>query len=208
MPVGVLGKAAQSQKLDLYFPLRGREIPVDHGYSLYAALSRLLEDATDPWLHESDAIGIHLVRGRYIGNGRLGLDPRGARLGLRLPVELIPKVLVLAGKALQIEGHTLQLGIPQPYTLKPAESLYAHLVTTRNGQDGLRFDEEVKQQLDALGIGAVAERGERRVFRVRDRKVVGHSLSVRGLQEQDSLRLQEVGLGGRRKMGCGLFLPH
>jgi hypothetical protein len=28
-----------------------------------------------------------------------------------------------------------------------------------------------------------------------------------GLSAEDSLRLQEVGIGGRRHMGCGVFVP-
>jgi CRISPR-associated protein Cas6 len=36
---------------------------------------------------------------------------------------------------------------------------------------------------------------------------VGFALTVQGLSPDSSLRLQTLGLGGRRHMGCGLFLP-
>jgi hypothetical protein len=54
-------------KIDLRFPLTGREIPLDHGYLLFAALSSLLERPDDPWLHASEKLAIHNIRGRYIG---------------------------------------------------------------------------------------------------------------------------------------------
>nr|WP_281255469.1 type I-MYXAN CRISPR-associated protein Cas6/Cmx6 [Cystobacter ferrugineus] len=38
-------------------------------------------------------------------------------------------------------------------------------------------------------------------------KVVGFAVSVRGLSPASSLRLQTLGLGGRRHLGCGLLLP-
>jgi CRISPR-associated protein Cas6 len=36
--------------------------------------------------------------------------------------------------------------------------------------------------------------------------VVGYALRVNGLTEEGSIRLQEEGLGGRRRMGCGIFV--
>jgi hypothetical protein len=36
----------------------------------------------------------------------------------------------------------------------------------------------------------------------------GGSVVVHGLAAPDSLRLQRVGLGPHRALGCGLFVPH
>lgn len=192
--------------LDLFFPLQGREIPVDHGYLLFAALSRCLEVPDDPWLHESKDVGIHLIRGRYQGLGRLALGPN-AKLGVRLPAALIPRLLPLAGKSIDVAGSKLRLGIPQPHALTPVPNLYAHLVTCRNGQDEARFDAEIARQLETLGIRGQIQRGPRRTFTIKDKKVVAHSLLVTELTAEESIRLQEAGLGGRRKMGCGVFVP-
>jgi len=48
--------------VDLAFRTTGARIPVDHGYALYSAISRIL-----PWIHADRTIGIHPLRGRYIG---------------------------------------------------------------------------------------------------------------------------------------------
>ena len=46
--------------IELSFRLLGRTIPVDHGYALYAALSRVV-----PELHDAQELGIQPVRGVY-----------------------------------------------------------------------------------------------------------------------------------------------
>ena len=37
--------------------------------------------------------------------------------------------------------------------------------------------------------------------------VVGYSVRLSGLSEADSVLIQECGLGGKRKMGAGVFVP-
>ncbi|MCI5210102.1 MAG: hypothetical protein D3910_15200 [Candidatus Electrothrix sp. ATG2] len=49
--------------------------------------------------------------------------------------------------------------------------------------------------------------GKRRTFSIRRKKIVGYSLLVSELSAEESLALQEKGVGGRRKMGCGFFNP-
>lgn len=195
-----------SPHLDLLFPVRGRLIPIDHGYQLYAALCHQLESPQDPWLHTHSQLGLHPIRGRYQGCGQLALNSH-SRLGLRLPSDLIHRFLPLAGKRLTLGDATIDLGIPQPQALKPAPNLYAHLVTTRNGDDEARFDDEISRQLAALGIQGKTQRGPRRVFRIKEKKVVAHTLLVSQLTAEESIRLQEAGVGGRRKLGCGVFVP-
>jgi CRISPR-associated protein Cas6 len=196
----------ENRIVDLHFRVQGGRIDVDHGYALYGAVSRVLESADDPWLHAADDVGLLLVRGRYIGEGKLALG-RSARFGLRLPAEKITRALALAGKRLEINGDRFLVGTSATSALKPAAALYAHVVTTKNGEDEGRFDAEIKRQLESLAIRGKATRGPRRIVSVKDKKVVGYSLLVGELTAEESIRLQERGLGGRRKMGCGVFLP-
>jgi CRISPR-associated protein Cas6 len=194
--------------VDLFFHIQGKEVPVDHGYTLYSAISRILESGDEnKWLHNADNVGLLPIRGHYAGQGKLMLDQH-ARFGLRLPVNLIPKVLRLAGKRLDVDGEALRVGVSTTSALIPAPVLYAHIVTTKNGEDEHRFDAEIQRQLDALGIKGKPTRGPRRIVTIKDKKVVGYSLLVSELTAEESIRLQEQGLGGRRKMGCGVFVPH
>lgn len=194
--------------VDLFFHVQGKEVPVDHGYTLYSAISRILESGDEnKWLHNADNVGLLPIRGHYAGQGKLMLDQH-ARFGLRLPVNLIPKVLRLAGKRLDVNGEALRVGVSTTSALIPAPVLYAHIVTTKNGEDETRFDAEVQRQLDALDIKGKPARGPRRIVTIKDKKVVGYSLLVSELTAEESIRLQEHGLGGRRKMGCGVFVLH
>lgn len=193
-------------KVDLCFPVMGESIPVDHGYALYAALSRCLENPQTPWFHNHADIAVFPLQGQYIGQATLALKP-GAQLRLRLPADCIGQFLCLAGQALDIAGKRLRLGVPNTKALQPAPTLYAHTVTTKNGADEARFDAEIARQLAALNIQGKAQRGPRRVLRVQGKTIVGHALLVSELSAEESICLQENGLGGRRKMGCGVFVP-
>ena len=187
--------------IDLVFPIQGKTIPVDHGYALYGALSR-----TCPHLHQSLATAIHLIRGKYCGEGLLALSII-SRLKLRMPADELPLYLTLAGKSIDVDGHALRLGVPNPYLLKPKTAVYSHLVTTKNCQEEVRFKAEMEKQMLSLGIEGKLAIGNRRTFKVHDKQIVGYSVLVTELTADESLTLQEKGLGGRRKMGCGVFVP-
>jgi CRISPR-associated protein Cas6 len=188
-------------KIDLCFHIVGKAIPVDHGFALYSSLSKVL-----PSFHEENDAALKLIRGTYSGNGMLALSP-SSELILRIPTSRITEYLQFAGKSVEIMGHRVSIGVPITRALVPSAALYAHLVTTKNGNDQTRFEIEMRNQMDKMGIYGKATPGERRTFQVHGKQVVGYSLLVTELTARESILLQEKGLGGRRKMGCGFFEP-
>src|SRR5262249_45101103 len=109
-------------------------------------------------------------------------------------------------------------GTPQVRALVPAPGLIARMVTVKHADEEAAFIDAAGKKLGELDLkgrlelrrwGAGARQGQprRQVVRIKDRKVVGYRLAVHDLDPADSVRLQEVGLGGRRRMGCGIFLP-
>lgn len=60
---------------------------------------------------------------------------------------------------------------------------------------------------ESTGVGS-HDRLERRTVQVRDRVIVGYAMAVEGLTAEESICLQEKGIGGRRRFGCGIFSPH
>lgn len=187
--------------IDLAFRLTGSAVPVDHGYALYAALSRIL-----PEIHAAKDIAVQPIRGLYSGNGTLHLADF-SRLIFRLPDEQIQTYLKLAGKRLAVDEHPLGVGVPEVRTLRPVARLRARLVTIKGFLQEDEFLAAAKRQLEQRGIKGQAHIGARRTFRVRDKQVVGFEMGVTQLTAEESLTLQEQGLGGRRKMGCGVFVP-
>ncbi|AOY57176.1 Cas6: CRISPR-associated endonuclease Cas6 [Desulfococcus multivorans] len=113
----------------------------------------------------------------------------------------------LSGKSFEISGDNLKIGIFHSKALIPAVELYSHIVTTRNGHHGERFEEEIARQLSSIGVRGVFTFGKRKTFQVHGKQIVGYEMTVSELTAEESITLQENGLGGRRKMGCGFFEP-
>lgn len=191
------------------FPVEGRRLPADHGYALYSAITRLL-----PTAHAARWLAVELISGVPWREGIIALPTRGAALYLRVPADRYAAVLPLAGKRLDIDGHPLRLGIPSARPLQPAASLYARAVIIKKFTDAEPFLDAARRQLDALEITAALElphdeqgRPRRRVLRIKDKTIIGFSLAAHDLSDADSIKLQTLGLGGRRAMGCGIFNP-
>jgi CRISPR-associated endonuclease/helicase Cas3 len=99
------------------------------------------------------------------------------------------------------------LDAPQIFLLKPATTLYARIVTIKGFTEPEPFLDAVCRKLDELGVKGEPVIGERRVVKVGNHTIVGFGLKVHGLSDEGSLILQERGIGGRRRMGCGFFQP-
>jgi CRISPR-associated protein Cas6 len=186
--------------LDVSFHVTGGSAPLDHGYALYSALSKIL-----PAFHEARWLAVHPLTGLRVGN-ELRLS-RGSRLRLRLPANRIRDVLVLAGKRIELLGNTLQVGVPEIHALRPAAALQARLVNIKGFEEENQFREAALRQLTALEIQGQLTVGRRRVMRIKDKTIVGFRVVASELTAEESIALQEHGIGGRRRMGCGIFVP-
>ncbi|MCA9037647.1 MAG: hypothetical protein KDA91_21080, partial [Planctomycetaceae bacterium] len=84
----------------------------------------------------------------------------------------------------------------------------SRLVTIKGFMDAESFAQAVRRQLDALEISerVILTIGKRRTIKIRDKEVVGFEVILEGLTAEESIVLQEQGLGGRRHMGCGVFV--
>ena len=194
-------KGLERPVVELNFRLVGRCIPVDHGYALYGAISHHV-----PEIHDAREIGVQPIRGTYGGDGLLYMAPF-SRLTLRLPDDRIRHYLKLAGKTLDVKGHPLHIGVPEARTLLPVASLRSRLVTIKGFLDQVPFLGAAERQLQSMDVRGQVLLGMRRTFRVKDKQVVGFEVAIIGLTAEESLILQETGLGGRRRMGCGVFVP-
>jgi len=202
--------------LDLVFDVEGKEINSDHGYALYSSIAKKV-----PEIKEINC-GVHLIRGVPVGRRKIRLHSN-SKLIIRLNHELVPKFLPLAGEGLRLNGETIKIGLPQPKLLKKAENCYSWIVTIKGYINSDTFLDGAKRQLEEAGIRGECsllkrknfkEKEEeekspyvRRTINIKGREIVGYALKVEKLDPESSLLLQELGLGGRRKMGCGIFNP-
>jgi len=206
--------------VDVGFPLTGEQLPVDHGYHLFAAISRVL-----PALHGDQEVGVHPIQGRMCGNRMLQLT-RDSRLTIRLHADRIADVLPLAGATLHVAGNKITLAAPSTAPLLPRPRLYSRLVVIKGFTEPEGFLAAANRQLTQMGVKIAAtlvplptqrnprqsRQGSRspfirRTLRVRNREIVGFAARVEGLMPEEALALQERGLGGRRRFGCGVFMP-
>lgn len=195
-----------SNYVDVAFRITGESVPVDHGYGLFAGISKVFQP-----MHEDVDWGVHPIWGEQSLPGHLRLS-RDSRVKIRIPADQIATLLPLAGKAIDVRGKTVRLGVPEVHVLQPSSSLRARYVTIKGYEEPDVFGEAVGRQLDAIippevRDAIVIKVGARRIMRVRQYTIVGFELSLHGLTEEASLSIQKVGIGGKRKMGAGIFTP-
>lgn len=199
----------------------GTSIPADHAYALYGAICRQL-----PHLHGDESIGIHAVNGRLAEDRTLTLD-RHSRLSFRIAADRIKEFLPLSGRTLVLDGAKIRIGAPSVFALLPVACLYSRLVIIKGFMEPDGFMKATMRQMEDLdingrarlidsGAAMTANTGKkggthspflRRTLRIREKIIVGFAVLVDGLSDEDSMNLQQNGLGGRRRFGCGLFIP-
>jgi CRISPR-associated protein Cas6 len=207
--------------VDVCFSVQGKTLPVDHGYQLYSSISKVI-----PSIHGNKDVAILPINGVFAGNRLLRLDKR-SYLNIRAPSDQVRQALPLAGKTLNIANHKVRVGVPNTRALLPSSRLYCRLVIIKGFTEPGPFLEAVQRQMEALKVQGVAQlieqpdiveanRGRnhgshcgclRRTTRIRDKEIVGFAVKVKGLSDKDSITVQENGIGGRRRFGCGIFLP-
>jgi CRISPR-associated protein Cas6 len=207
--------------LEIQFDLRGKTLPADHGYALYSAVKQLLQTSEDQSLPNDLPSDVRLcsVPGIPDRSGMIYLN-RGSRFRLRCPSEQMQTwYRLLQNQVLDIRGHLIRLVQPRITLPEASDTLASRLVTFKleaiDHADVPRyFLESCQKGLERLDIKGKAfipsdHDGDlaRRTLQIRNKKVVGYGVVVEGLSQEDSLKLQWHGLGGRQHFGCGWFYP-
>jgi CRISPR-associated protein Cas6 len=195
---------------DYCYPVEGKSIPIDHAFLLFSSIAHILKE-----FHEDNSIGIFGIDGKLNRSRleRLNLDLEST-LRIRLPLDRSRLAYKLAGKTLHLHQDKIYLGIPELETIVSSPNLEARLVTIKGFKDATTFATAAQNQIDRLEIVGKVRVLTRpdgnprcRTVKIHEKKVVGFGVRVEGLSNRDSLTLQHLGIGGRRKLGCGLFAP-
>ena len=199
--------------VDLAYKIGCPTIPLDHAHSLSSALLEAL-----PWIAEEEYAGIHLIHGAASGNGWFRPEdpenellhlPKRTRMRLRIPKNRLQEAQALSGQTLDIQGHPLEIGKSDVFLLSSLPTLFSRYVITSEELDETGFLEEVAEQLMALDIPCRKMLGGiTHTMNFSAGPVFTRSLMVADLGPEQSVRLQQVGLGEGRTRGCGLFVPH
>jgi CRISPR-associated protein Cas6 len=198
---------------DLAFAVRGRLLPVDHAYALAQAVGEVL-----PWLLQDEQVGIHEIHVADSGNGwyrpeeasgQLLHLSRRTKLTLRLPRERLDQARMLTGRTLYVGGHPLQVGEATVRPLLAFPTLFARHVAAAEQDSEEQFLDGVARLLQQDGFPVRKLLcGRSHVIHTPDCPLLTRSLMVADLDPSESVRLQQRGLGPKRHLGCGLFIPH
>lgn len=208
--------------LEIQFSLRGQTLPADHGYALYSAIKRLVQEKKASLLNENNLapeILLSSIPGIPDKNGMIYLN-KTSKFRFRCPSEQAPEwYRFLQNQVLDIRGHLIRLIQPRLTLPESSEVLKARLVTFHleqwNSQEApVYFLESCKKALERIEVNAQAfidsnSEGDLalRAIKIRDKDVLGYGVVIEGLNDIDSLKLQCYGLGGRKHFGCGWFYP-
>jgi CRISPR-associated protein Cas6 len=185
---------------DVAFAISGETIDAGYAVLLYQALARHLQ-----WLEEDPAAGVFSIRGLTHTAGGLLIGGR-TRLVLRVPAERVADCQRLRGRSIDLP-QPVRFGTATSRELLPFPVLYARLVITGSEAEA-DFLADVQGELESAGVDRDVIVGRRGELQVGPRTEAGYSLMLHGLTPEESIRMQERGLGRHRKLGCGLFVPH
>ena len=202
---------AASEIVDAVFAITCPSLPVDHAYALQQAIQEAL-----PWFAQEPHAGLHTVHGAASGSGWMRPEGAGAllqlshraKLALRLPRRRLDDAAALLGRTLQVSGWPLRVETMTPRPLSRITTLFSRCVVLA-ADDEAAFVGAATEELGTLGINP--ERmvcGRVTPVATPERTYQARSLMLAGLTLEQSLRLQQTGLGAGRKLGCGLFIPH
>lgn len=186
--------------IDVMFVITGGPLRRDYAAPLHAALGRAL-----PWLDDESAAAVHPLRGVTCVDGRLCLGAR-SRLLLRVPEERIRDCAALSGRSLNLD-EPIAVGTAQLRPLNPYRTLYSRLVVTGDDTEE-HFLAAVKQAVANWDTACQIIVGRAGTCAGDTAAVSGFSVMLHGVSPQVSLRAQTEGVGGYRKFGCGVFVPH
>ena len=185
---------------------------VDHAYQLYQEISRIL-----PWFAEQPSVALHTLHGAESGNGWVRPYKDGAllflskrtRLRLRLTKSRFSDAALLAGHTLTIGDCKVDIKPPTIRALSSQTTLFCRSLVSANDQDENGFLHYATTLLNAKGIHPRQMMGGRRhTIKTPDKTFHARSLMIVDLSFEESILLQQSGLGTEQKLGCGVFLPH
>lgn len=204
VPQANMPKSDSMGKIDVVFKLIGKSIHADYAYPLYAGISRIFDA-----VHHDNSIGIHPIVGKRDGN-RLTIN-KFSFLTLRVPNDYLAEAVNLSGKEIFIQEDVIRIAFHSLKRFLPRPNLTSRLVIVKGFMEPESFLAAVKRQLDEMKVLGkpflVASRsGLARRIMIKDKKIVGFPVVVMGLSPEESLKLQDQGIGGRRHFGCGVFV--
>ncbi|MBC8494030.1 MAG: type I-MYXAN CRISPR-associated protein Cas6/Cmx6 [Candidatus Thioglobus sp.] len=194
---------------EVSFKIQSKILPMDHHFLLAEALLKHL-----PWLRDANA-GIHdisVADGNGWEQNKEGgfyYPSKRSKLTLRLPTEHIEAAKELSGKTLNLGDYQIKVvKYIGTKLLSDMPVLFAKQVACESNLSEDDFLKLCFEQLSKLGIQVKKMMaGLESNIQTDIGKIHTRSLMLADLKKDESVLLQEKGLGDYRLLGCGLFVP-
>ena len=198
--------------VDLSFVIKCKCLPLEHMPELSESLYAVL-----PLLENEKFAGIHPINGSESGNGwERSNDPdeliylsRRQKMTLRLPKEHLISAEGLIGQTINVAGYDIEIGKTSIRQLSDLPTTFCRSILVDGRMEEDDFLQWAFEELKALDITvSKMMAGIERVVKLADNSErVTRSLMVAELEQAESVRLQQYGMGEGRKLGCGIFMP-
>jgi CRISPR-associated protein Cas6 len=126
---------------------------------------------------------------------------------LRVSTQRREEMRALEGCELRLGDQKLVLGQAHFRELLPHSTLYAYRVAARSS-DEVAFMAEVDTALADMSVTGMRVCGKHQHMALQSADLHAFSLMLHALVPEQSLRLQQHGIGPHRLLGCGIFVPH
>lgn len=199
-----------SKMIDVAFKINCKTLPYDHAFSLSNEITKHL-----PWLEDNELTGIQTLHGPESGNGwtraeneEIFLSKR-TRLILRIPKSEYHETCKLEGETLKVLGNDIKVGKASKKPFLTVRDLICRFVLTDDDLDESDFLKYVAKEFESHEIHLrKAICGKTKSFTINGNQKFTRSLMIADLSKENSIKLQDVGVGIGRIFGCGIFLPH
>ncbi|MCU7937851.1 MAG: type I-MYXAN CRISPR-associated protein Cas6/Cmx6 [gamma proteobacterium symbiont of Bathyaustriella thionipta] len=204
---------APENVIDLSFKVSCKQIKLDHAWALTDALSDLL-----PWFKSESQAAIHHIYIPQSGNGWVRSDgfddeliqlSRRTRLKIRIPYHKLVELQSISGKTISIDGNDLTFGTSDIHLLSTMTTIVArHVHIPDTDDDEEAFLRTVQQQINALDIQVRKMLcGKSHQLKTPSGMIKTRSLMIADISPEESIKLQENGIGEYYSYGCGVFIP-
>lgn len=199
--------------IDLSFKVACKQIKLDHAWALTDAMHELL-----PWFKEEPQAAIHHIYIPQSGNGWVRSDDfadeliqlsRRTRLKIRIPQHRQNDVQAICGKTISVDGNDLTFGTAEQHLLSTMTTIVArHVHIPDTDADEQIFLQAAQEQIKALGINVRKMLcGKSHQLKTPDGLIMTRSLMIADISPEESICLQENGVGHYYSYGCGIFIP-
>jgi len=199
--------------VDLLFRLDCKHLPLDHGYALSQAVQQEI-----PWISSEPQAGIHQIHVAESAHGWMRPDdpdkdllwlPKRTRLKIRLPAHRLKEIVSLIGRTLDVDGHPLTVGEFTTKKLSKLTTIFCRYIDTEGLEDEVQFLKNIAMLLNRQGINIKKMMsGKLARHKTPDETILTRKLMLSDLDVKQSIQLQEDGLGNKKLLGLGIFMPH